>query len=423
MEVLLCLHKYFFKERTKTMKFIHAADLHLDTPFAGLSNLPYDLFERMKSATFDAFDRLIDETIAYSVDALIIAGDIYDLESQSVKAQLAFQNGMERLAEAGIKAFVSHGNHDHLTPTSKAMAYPENVHVFSPKGETVDFVTRDGESVAISGFSYDKRWIDVNRLKNYPIKSKSHQYHIGMLHGDQYKSSTPNHYAPYTLDDIKNLHYNYLALGHIHVRKTVLDSPKAYYSGSLQGLSSKETGPKGYLMVELDNTKVHVNFHELSPIVWENKYVDISGVQQVSEIATKIEALFATYTDDNIILLSVTLKHASKLDQTIVESIQSGELREALESRYEKTGVYLYRVDLADVERPVIDDLYQQFPKAFEKSLGHLFEKDQFKKLTDELFIEQKTVRNTFERDKAYIAKMKRTLGNTDKREEDSHDN
>lgn len=406
-----------------TMRFIHAADLHLDSPFSGLSNLPYDLFERMKSATFDAFNRLIDEAITYNVDALVIAGDIYDLESQSVKAQLAFQNGMERLAEADIKAFVSHGNHDHLTPTSKAMAYPENVHVFSPKGETVDFVTRDGESVAISGFSYDKRWIDVNRLKNYPIKSKNHQYHIGMLHGDQYKSSTANHYAPYTLDDIKNLQYDYLALGHIHGHKQVLDSPKAYYSGSLQGLNHKETGSKGYLLVEINNNQVQVDFHAISPIIWENKYIDISDVQQVSEIAAKIDELFATYTEDNIILLSVTLKHSSKLDQSIVESIQSGELSEALESRYEKTGVYLYRVDLADAERPVLDDLYQQFPNAFEKSLSHLFEKDQFKKLTDELFREQKTVRNTFERDKAYIAKMRRTLGNTAKREEDTHDN
>src|SRR3990172_993244 len=135
--------------------FIHAADLHLDSPFKGVIGEAPHIAEAVYSATFDAFESLINLCIEKQVNFLLIAGDVYDGRDRSLRAQLRFRDGLERLAERGISAFVVHGNHDPLKGWSNQIVWPSGVHVFGAEEvETVTFAM-DGKPVAfISGISY-----------------------------------------------------------------------------------------------------------------------------------------------------------------------------------------------------------------------------------------------------------------------------
>lgn len=99
-------------------RFLHAADLHLDSPFRGLSEVPRPIREVIRGSTLSALDRLTELAIRERVNFVVIAGDVYDLEDRSVRAQLRFQRAAERLAEAGIGVYIAHGNHDPLDGSS-----------------------------------------------------------------------------------------------------------------------------------------------------------------------------------------------------------------------------------------------------------------------------------------------------------------
>jgi DNA repair exonuclease SbcCD nuclease subunit len=134
--------------------FVHASDLHLDSPFAGVTATAPEVAERLRTATFDAFDNIVRLCIERRVDFLLVAGDVYDGADRSLRAQLRFRDGLLRLAEQGIRAFVAHGNHDALEGWSSAIEWPEGVRVFGEELASVP-VERDGAPIAlVSGISY-----------------------------------------------------------------------------------------------------------------------------------------------------------------------------------------------------------------------------------------------------------------------------
>lgn len=124
------------------IKFIHAADLHLDSPMVGLKDLPDFIFERLKESTFRSFMKLIDVAISEKVDFVIIAGDLYDASDRSIKAQNILREQMLRLHKAGIRAFIVHGNHDHLGGEWIKLTMPENVFMFGETPEVTRFQKR-----------------------------------------------------------------------------------------------------------------------------------------------------------------------------------------------------------------------------------------------------------------------------------------
>ena len=115
------------------LRFIHTADLHLDSPFTGLkAAAPPNVADALYKATFEAYKSIIDLCIAERVDALLVAGDIYDSADRSLRAQRAFVDGLNRLDEEGIRAFICHGNHDPLDGWEARLTYPPNCHRFGP---------------------------------------------------------------------------------------------------------------------------------------------------------------------------------------------------------------------------------------------------------------------------------------------------
>jgi DNA repair exonuclease SbcCD nuclease subunit len=269
------------------IRFIHAADLHLDRPFDGLSDLPGALHERVKESTFKALDRLIDKALAQAVDFLIIAGDVFDDSHRSLIAQRRFIRAMNRLAEASIPAFIAFGNHDHLDDPWNRLAFPGNVHVFPASPSMIPYIKPSGERVHLYGFSYLSRHVKEDMTQGYR-RQEGADYHIGVLHGALGSGEASDLYAPFSIAELTALGFDYWALGHIHKRQQLSPPLPIWYPGDIQGLSIKETGRKGALLVELDSGGAGTDFFQTDAIRWEKRIVKPaagSGAEEAERLA------------------------------------------------------------------------------------------------------------------------------------------
>lgn len=266
----------------KEISFIHCADLHLDSPIIGLRNLPTFIANRLQESTFASFSAIIDKAIACKVDFIIIAGDIFDGEDRSIKAQIRFRKEMERLHAHHIAAFIIHGNHDHLKGSWTKIAFPKNVYIFPSEVTTKTFDKGD-TTVQLYGFSYETRHIYERKIEDYK-RTKTGDYHIGILHGNLEGSSEHSAYAPFSLHDLTAKRMDYWALGHIHKRGILADYPVVVYPGNIQGRHKKETGEKGGYFVQLNEIETKMEFFPTAPIIWKNIIVDAKGVQTFDEL-------------------------------------------------------------------------------------------------------------------------------------------
>ena len=260
------------------IRFVHAADLHLDSPFTGIrSSAPENVGNALYAATFKAYENIIDLCISERVDALLIAGDIYDSADRSLRAQRSFIDGIERLHDAGIRSFVCHGNHDPLDGWEARLAYPSSCHRFGGDWESVPVFEDDPWRAVVHGVSYPRREVRQNltcRLPAVDIEPIS----IGLLHANV--GGDPNHepYAPCTVDDLSKSGIDYWALGHVHTRHVLCDqAPTVVYPGNPQGRSPSETGSRGVYLVEIDGSRnADLDFRPMDTIRWERHEIDIS---------------------------------------------------------------------------------------------------------------------------------------------------
>lgn len=246
------------------LKFIHAADLHLESPFKGLKNdeTPNGLWKQIYESTFKSFERIVNDAIEYDVDFVLLAGDLFDRDNQTPKTYDFFQSQMQKLNEHNIDVYMIYGNHDYFDMQKESVSFPDNVHVFGNEVETKTF-TLDGKKIAITGFSYANKWITDKKIDEYPVKNDV-DVQIGLLHGGL--EQTGDHYAPFSLDDLISKKYDYWALGHIHKRQQLNENPPVFYSGNIQGRHKNEPGDKGYLLVDDESGKLEAQFHATSLI-------------------------------------------------------------------------------------------------------------------------------------------------------------
>jgi DNA repair protein SbcD/Mre11 len=267
----------------KQISFIHAADLHLDSPMVGLKHLPAKILSRVRESTFTALERMTAAAIELDVDFVIIAGDLYDGEDRSLRAQSRFRNEMQKLSQKNIPVYVIHGNHDHLNGSWVHLDMPENVHIFGSDVEWKVLHTKRGETVHLYGFSYHQRHILNHRVDAYQ-KQEPADFHIGILHGNEAGGTDHDNYAPFTISDLYEKQFDYWALGHIHKRKILSEQPPIIYPGNLQGRNKKETGIKGCYHVSLNEFEAVKEFIETSDVVWEEISVDASSAHTFQDI-------------------------------------------------------------------------------------------------------------------------------------------
>ena len=231
------------------MRFIHAADIHLDSPLRGLEAYPGAPAERLRIATRQAFDRVVDLCLEERVDFLIIAGDLFDTDVKDFHAALAAAAQLRRLDQAHIPVYLILGNHDSREEMTRHVPWPANVTLFDHKRpQTVRHPTLP---VALHGMSYPKRDVTENLVPDYPAPVAG-CFNIGLLHTNAGGNSQHAAYAPCAVEELVAKGYDYWALGHVHDFAILHERPHVVYSGNTQGRHARETGPKGCLLVTVD---------------------------------------------------------------------------------------------------------------------------------------------------------------------------
>ncbi|EAG1934830.1 exonuclease SbcCD subunit D [Listeria monocytogenes] len=301
----------------KEIQFLHMADLHLDSPFIGLSTLPQPLFSAIQESTFQSLERITTVAIKEAVDFVLIAGDIYDSEDQSVRAQARFAKEMKRLEAANIPVFMIHGNHDFIEKHKEKLALPSNVHVFSEQVEIMSHKTATGVSVNIYGFSYNERHIRSSRVGEYKIQGDA-DFHIALLHGSEVSSSEEHDvYAPFRVQEISKKGFDYWALGHIHKRQLLAESPSIYYPGNIQGRNRKESGEKGASIITLSEASTTIDFIGTSPIIWEEAVITLPDNSEINAFYRETTKLLESYqgrSHSYFLHIIVKMENKQKID-------------------------------------------------------------------------------------------------------------
>lgn len=327
------------------IRFIHCADIHLGSPFTGLQQKNSTIAFQAIEATKKAFLTLINTAIEYHVDFVLISGDIFDSSHQHIQEKIFLKEQFQRLAQAGIYTYLIHGNHDYGRFTEDWNN--DWVKVFKEEVSTEILKTSSGESVAISGFSYDTRWITESMAMHFPLRNSLVDYHLGMYHGQtRTASDSSTAYAPFKVSDLEKLHYDYWALGHIH-RAMDLDSyGKIAYSGTIQGRSFKEMGEKGFYVITLNkNLPMNRQFVSCNPIEWVEIEFLVEEVHSIEQIISQLyrEILIQKWNDDKTYLLKFVLIVDRGFNQTWLKLIEDL-LQKEISKKYEK--LYLIEMDV-----------------------------------------------------------------------------
>ncbi|MGZ9582921.1 metallophosphoesterase family protein [Paenibacillus marinisediminis] len=339
----------------RTFRFVHAADLHLDSPFKGLVPMPDRLREQVIQSGMEAWDALVQLTLDTRADALLLCGDLHDSDARSLRSQWRLQQGAAKLVQEGVSVFIIHGNHDPMSGNLD-WEWPAGVTVMGKdKPESHIVFNRAGEPAAVvSGMSYGKQAVYDNLAMKYPAipehsvelddlsasehgahnsassNRSSRLYRIGMLHGTVDGRQDHDPYAPCSKQQLIEKGYDYWALGHIHKREVIHEQPWIVYPGNLQGRHIKETGEKGAYVVDVEEDgSSTIQFHRLDVIRWREETLRLDDIDTRQQLIDKLwEAIdqWREETDVQLQLVRVTLTGRSALHKELI----SGALQEEL---------------------------------------------------------------------------------------------
>jgi DNA repair exonuclease SbcCD nuclease subunit len=310
------------------MRFIHASDLHIDSPLRGLDRYDGAPVERLRSATRSACERLVDRALAERVDFILLAGDIYDRDWQDFHTGLFFRAQMVRLERAGIRCFIVQGNHDAQGVISRQLTLPSNVTVFSSR--VAQTIRLDDLSVAIHGRSFPEREVNEDLVPSYPPPVPG-CFNIGLLHTSLTGRAGHDTYAPTDLPTLVAKGYDYWALGHVHAREVLNERPRIVFCGNLQGRHAKETGAKGCELVTVEAGRIEADFVALDVVRWSQLSVSLDGVdrlESLNETFARALAPVLAGTTDRLHAVRVTLTGSTELHR--LEAAQPGTLAAAM---------------------------------------------------------------------------------------------
>ena len=210
--------------------FIHAADLHIDSPLAGLGVKDPAVAARFAHAGRRAVEALIDETIAAKAAFLLICGDIFDGDWRDVATGLFFVRALGRLERAGIPSFIVKGNHDAESQIANKLPYPESARIFSSRAAQSHHI--DELRVSLHGRSFASRLVGEEFVTSYPARREGY-FNIGLLHTALDGTRGHQSYAPCTVEDLRRFGYDYWALGHVHAAEEISRDPWIVYPGNI----------------------------------------------------------------------------------------------------------------------------------------------------------------------------------------------
>lgn len=362
-----------------SFRFVHAADLHLDTPFKGLRAADPEVANALVDASLAAFDALVDLVIEKDAAFLLVAGDVYDGPERGIRAQIHFRDGLARLSERGVLSFVVHGNHDPVDTGWSALGdeWPEGVTVFpAPTGPgepaPVVPVRRDGAVVAtVQGVSYPRRDMAESLVPHFR-RPEGPGFHVGLLHANvRGAASGYDDYSPCTLDELRAVGLDYWALGHIHGHLVLAGEvgrtdPFVVYPGNLQARSMKpsELGPKGAVVVEVVGGVVRSLEHvACDQVRFELLELDVSHLDSVHALCDALEEEAESRrraARGRSLLLRARLIGRSNLHSDLVRPTALEDLLSSLRERAARPGrgpgaPFVYWEGLEDATRPVAE--------------------------------------------------------------------
>lgn len=308
----------------KLFSFIHASDIHLDTPFVNISSsLTEEYRSVLRSSPFTALQNLLESAKANNVDFVLLCGDIYNGEDKSIAGQIALQKFARDLYKEGIQLFIIAGNHDPLRTTKYQLEYPPNTVIFPTEYHVVNFV-KHGKTVAyIHGISHSTKEESRNLSECFTTEFDPDVFHIGMLHCTV--SSVPQEkgkkqYVPCSLSDLQTKKMNYWALGHIHARNILSEYPHIVYSGNTQGIKSSEEGARGAYYVEVtDNKTVSMKFISTSAVIFDTIIIDLEEEDTPDiffiKIQEGIDSYIRTSTCTSHYIFTLQLQGRTELDK------------------------------------------------------------------------------------------------------------
>lgn len=281
----------------KAFRFMHAADLHLDSPFVGMAALPQGIRESLRQSTFIALANMVQLAIVQKVDFVLISGDVYDLADRSLRAQIRFQKALQRLTASKIAVYIVHGNHDPEDGLSAKLNWPVGAHFFSTQEVGCLPVELEGKGMVaqIYGISYATTAVTDNLVKRIAVKyeeskSDNELFRIGLVHTNVDGNQGHANYAPCSMEDLLASGMHYWALGHVHTRQVIHSDPLIVYPGNLQGRSVRETGAKGCYIVDVSEYgEAKLTFHALDAVRWQQRSISIQGIQTEQELKERFE--------------------------------------------------------------------------------------------------------------------------------------
>lgn len=331
-------------------RFLHTADIHLDSPLRSLALRDSEIADMIGNATRQAFQRTIDLCLEEQVDALLIAGDLYDGDLKSMKTAIFFGAQIRRLADAGIRAFIVRGNHDAESRITKQLSLPPAAHVFSGRAESVEI---EGKGVVVHGISFANPAAPESLLPKFKAP-KAGFFNIGMLHTSLAGAEGHDTYAPCSVKDLFDHGFDYWALGHIHKRQVAAEGRRrAVMPGIPQGRHIGESGAKSVTLVTLeDDGDVTLEERQVAVATFALVPVDLGGLQEWAEVLRSMEtalrraradtaaehlvarvvlsgetALATRLRRDNDVLRDEARQFASALSKTAVEKVSLGALK------------------------------------------------------------------------------------------------
>lgn len=274
------------------IRYIHAADLHLDAPFYNIAKGDAALADRVHDATFKVLDNLIRLCLAQKPDFLLLAGD--NIHQDGVRARLRLRDACHTLHKADIPVFIVHGNHDPASSSLTSIAWPGNTVIFGTEAQSAP-VSKNGETIAmVHGASHAKAHENRNLASLISRDANFHGFQIGLLHCNVDGAVTGDRYAPCSLQDLVSSGLDAWALGHAHTRGILSQRPFIAYSGNTQGLHTNETGPRGCFLTTACRSdgvwQCNARFYELDTVRWHKDFINMDNIETLDALDGEINA-------------------------------------------------------------------------------------------------------------------------------------
>lgn len=269
------------------MRFLHCADIHLDSPLRGLERYEGAPVEEVRGATRHAFENMVQCALRERVDFVVIAGDLYDGDWPDFNTGLFFAKGMAQLGESGIAVYVLRGNHDAASKLTRSLPLPKNVHLFPDKAPKT--LTDDNLGLAVHGQSFATAAVLDDLAAGYPQAARGY-FNLGVLHTSLTGRPGHDNYAPTTEAVLRSKGYHYWALGHVHAREIVSREPWVVFPGNMQGRHIREQGAKGCELVTVEGGSITTEPVALDVLRWAELAVDVAGMPDRDALLDRVAA-------------------------------------------------------------------------------------------------------------------------------------